>query len=302
MIMNKYRIVLFLSEKCNKNCFYCDIGQNKNQYKIDKESFFTFFPLINKNGMNYNYENYTITGGEPGLVDSDIFEFFFKEKCKGIRTNINTNGLFIENGLFDKFYDKIDKIGLHPYIDIDELPKEIRCDPKIIIYQPIYKIKIEYIKSFCDNHKNFLINLIPYVQKYKLETNDDLQISFEIFNKLIEMTKDIKNLEKTTLQTIKRLSTLSDIGINLNRKFCGNSYNNIVFDFAYKKIWRCPTSKTFTDKKDLTYNNIQLCFEKKLFSSSEFDKNCNGCFDCLRYFDYYFNQSLCEIKNEFQSN
>lgn len=294
--MNKYRIVLFLSEKCNKQCYYCDIGQNPKQKDIKKESFFNFFPLINMNGMKYNYENYTITGGEPGLVDVDVFDFFFKEKCKGIHTNINTNGLFIEKGYFDKFYDKIDKIGLHPYVDIDEIPKELRCDPKIIIYQPIYKNKIDKIEEFCKNHNNFLINLIPYVQKYQPLNNNDLIIPLESFQKIIDLTKNLENLELSTIQTINRLSKQSDCGIYLNRKFCGNSYNNIVFDFSYDKIWRCPTSKTNTDKDELTTEKINLCFEKKLFRSSESDLNCAHCFDCLRYFNYYFNQFLQEIK------
>ena len=102
-------ISLRLGDKCNRNCEYCDYQDIQYLKDIDIQVLHKnkyIFDFINK----YNIE-YSITGGEPGLISKKIFDSVFELTLRN--AIIPTNGLFIDNGMLDTYYSRIDKVLYH---------------------------------------------------------------------------------------------------------------------------------------------------------------------------------------------
>jgi len=291
-----YRIVMFLTEKCNMNCFYCDIGQIEDQKDTDKELLEKYFPLLN--GRDDFAKNITITGGEPGLVDSDILHFIFTEvkPCHDVR--VNTNGTFIGNGYFDKYYDKIKWVGYHPTVDIENLEyiiHKLEPDDKIDIFQPVHKKNLGKIAEVVKTNPDFKFTIMPVHEKtyfdeaYRFQKDDYLALYKEIC--------DIPNVEPGSKNLAFRMWMLDEENLKIQRKHCGNAQIHPTFDFAAKQIMRCPISRKYTDKIDLCEENFKRAMKFDAFQNSENDKACLSCNEFFKYFDYYLHNSLVRETN-----
>lgn len=125
------RYSLFITELCNKRCNYCDIPDIRYPKDSITEFIETYLPMIDK----HNFESYTLTGGEP--AKSHNVDLVFDIITKPIK--VNTNGLFIEKGYFDKYYDQIDELSIHPICEmkeVSEFAKTVCNDKKITLYVP----------------------------------------------------------------------------------------------------------------------------------------------------------------------
>ena len=292
-----FRVVLFLTEKCDKNCYYCDIGQIENQQDINKSFFYEYFDKIN--GRDDFFDWFTLTGGEPGLVDVDVLDYFFNNVCGCHKVRVNTNGLFITKGYFKKYYNKIDAVGLHPAIEVgdpdaDELLKHVDC--KIDIFQPVTGNNYHLLPEVLDKYPGNWV-LIPLYSK----GNDmsELFLTKDQFDYISNLPH--KNIQRNSLDTMAKFATFSDHSVNNHRISCGNSNIHPTLDFVKGRILRCPVSRTHADSVELNSKNFELMLQFNLFPNAKDDCACLNCNDCLRYYEHYYNNVLYDFYNRVRS-
>jgi organic radical activating enzyme len=288
--MLAHRYVLFLTEKCNLKCFYCDIGQLEVQRDPDPELLYHYFPKIN--GRDDIVKKFTLTGGEPALAPYEMLEYIFTNiaKCQDIQ--VNTNGLFIEKGYFEKWYDKIDYVGYHSCIEVGEDINPYIEDCKITIYQPIHRKSLPLIKDMCRRYNKLRFNLIPMLTKYMFNNYEDYILRTEDYEWLFKELQDVDNVEFSTLLGLYYSSKYTEEQRRKHRIICGNSHTHPTIDFVNKVIRRCPISYTFNDTVPLTDENFEKLMEFKLFRDASLDVSCMSCNDFPRYYSSYINNYL----------
>jgi len=288
--MKAYRLVLFLTEECDKKCFYCDIGQLKNPKKPKKHLIEKYFPIVN--GRDDIFPVFTLTGGEPGLVDVDILEYIFDEVCDCHKIRVNTNGLFIDKGYFDRWYDKINWVGYHPNIEVKEDIKHYICDDKIQIFQPVHSKNYKDVLNKCQKYPLLKFDLIPFLQKQEFDGDQEYILSQKQFQELYNSVYNLNNVLPDTFDMLKKSFSSNYNTMMLHRTACGNSQIHPTIDFVNEKILRCPISWTYSDKVELTKSNIIKMMSFNLFKNAKNDISCQRCNDCLRYFDSYWYNTI----------
>ncbi len=295
--MKAYRLVLFLTEECDKNCFYCDIGQIKNQQKPQKDLIYKYFPMVN--GLDELFPVFTITGGEPGLIPKDIIEYIFEEVCDCHKIRVNTNGLFIEKGYLDKYYDKIDWVGYHPNIEVKEdIPLDI-CDEKVQLFQPVHAKNFKDVPDKVKRYPKQKFNLIPFLQKGEFPGDYEYILSNHEALQLQKSVSEFPNVLPDTLDMLTKTFMSGDMVKNDYRIACGNSQIHPTIDFVKGQILRCPISRMHTDKVDLTEENMKKMMEFNLFKDAGYDIGCTQCNDCFRYFDTFFPNHMERNRSKF---
>lgn len=284
---------LFLTEKCDKICYYCDIPYNENKLSTNKKLLFKYLPILEKEG---NFERYTLTGGEPGLVDDEIFEFIFKTiNTKKHPIKINTNGKFFTTGLYDKYKEHINEVGYHPIINpSDEIPIKY-IDKKTILYIPFHRKNMHEIKPLLLKYPNILFNPIPYICK-KSFGNKDYILDYKHIIEVYKTIKDLPNLTYGTFTSI--LTKINPKNYDTFRLSCQNSNTRYSFNFVTGFIGRCPESVSLNDKVEMTDDNINKVIKLNLFSknSTIIDKACFNCYYFDSFIPYFLKNKLLENK------
>ena len=267
---------LFLTQKCNRKCSYCDIGQIplSQRRTLQEDLIETYIPLISQQQI---FQNIGLTGGEVGYLDYDILNYILNQ-LKNKHVVINTNGLFIQR-YFDKFYDLIDMFVYHPTDEISDNVDRMIDDPKVIHLFPIHKQNLHILPDFLESSKDYNISFSPYDSKFEFEndpyclTKDDLKYIYDtitcyenIHNK--EYFKDLININYDTLQ-MYREACFKHIEI----------YPSV--DFVNGLIKKCVCSHTRSAAVDLTKSN----FIRLLNNAIDFSP-MNMCDTCLHVLQY----------------
>lgn len=87
------KLNLLVTNRCDKACVYCDFPLVKERGDVKLSVLQKWLPKLleklEKGGV------VSIVGGEPGLVNSAVYEYIFSE-CAGYQIEVCTNGLFVE--------------------------------------------------------------------------------------------------------------------------------------------------------------------------------------------------------------
>lgn len=286
------KMSIFLTEECDRNCFFCDIAKIPNQKPLNKELLEKYLPYIDQSDSFYHY---TITGGEPGLVDVDSWDYLFDTlQCHPIR--INTNGKFFENGYWDKYKDKIWQIGLHVDINKD-IPFQIE-DDSVWYYVPVHRKNYLDFLKFIKKYPKLNFSVIPYIHK-------DLSLDFDEYSlgekeclKVLHDIKDIKNVADCTKEMLDLINRKSQ-NIQTFRDSCKYNFVQPLLDFANGRIGRCVFSYTQNKYLPMNKENLDKLFVGQL-DFGEKDTACDVCYECFRYYEYYFNNQIVKGCNVFQ--
>lgn len=271
-------LTLFLTERCQKDCFYCDIGRMPARRKTDEPLLNKFLPYIAQS----DWQNIVLTGGEPALVGETVFSKVLDElKFKHVR--VNTNGWLLYHGFFERYYDLINEVQFHPVSEIS-FNFDVFSDEKIIYNFPIHKRNIKYLRKFLDTYHNIPIMLTPYDDKIgdptlSLDTKDCADV--------YEIIKNRENIKKETITLFRILSNILDP--DFIRNFCSNkivAYPSI--DFVNGRIKKCIKSHTRSDWKPLTIKNFQN------LRNLHFEHNeiCNNCMLFVKDFEFILRKMI----------
>jgi len=267
-------LTLFLTEQCNRKCEYCDIARIKKQKSINIFLINKFIPIIKESKWN----NIVLTGGEPTLVKEDVLDYIINELGDKF-LKVNTNGLWIKKGYFEKYYDKVDKIQLHPVSEINEFYDNI-IDDKIIYHFPVHKRNIIYLRNFLKRNKDIKIRLAPYDEKY---INNDFSLTTMDFIEIYDIIKNFKNITDDTKILFKNLS--KNTNYNKLKECC--FYPSI--DFVNGRIKKCIKSHTLSDWFELTEENFNNMKNLK-YTNNDI---CNNCHLFIRDYEKLIRMLIC---------
>lgn len=117
--MSKINYILFITERCNLKCKYCEHKQNNKDMSI--QTFDILFERILKS--KDEFPSITLFGGEPLLnpyLINYIFERINSETSKKISVNLTTNLFFLSESLLSLFVKNKDKVKISVSIDGDK--------------------------------------------------------------------------------------------------------------------------------------------------------------------------------------
>lgn len=177
---------LAVTYKCNWNCRYC-VTSTHTQPEKD------FNRVINEI-ENIDVDNFTLSGGEPGVLKrSQIEAIIYKIKEKNATIDLLTNGLFLK-----KYPDLIHNFGEIYYHCIEDM--NIKDD--IILYDNIDNIFYVLVITNDRDYENveYYINRYPEIKFVLYKNNKKGEISsISKFLKFINEYKDKINYEKSKL-------------------------------------------------------------------------------------------------------
>ena len=261
---------IILTEDCNWSCPYCDRPTKNKRKGLNFDLFKTFFPKILN---SYKCDIY-LGGGEIGLLDDKIFEYIFSFKRK---LCVCTNGTFITNGYFEKYYDLITKIVLQ---HATYRPQPINLnDPKIEYNVVVHHDNVQDVIKLVNSNKTKNWTLQYYHPKNPSKYKQFTLTKSDYF----ELIKNCSWLMDAR-QILRRIQTIEDTQKMLrNRKHCRKMILYPTFDFSRNKIQFCKLSTEFTKSIDLTEKNFHY-FTSGVFN--EFvglDECCLVCDECCDY-------------------
>ncbi|MFH0701916.1 MAG: radical SAM protein [bacterium] len=236
------RYSLELTYKCNLNCSYCYVGENRNFNELSVKEWFDIIDQIPPFAL------ITLVGGEP-LIRKD-FKTILKKSLKKNKINIVTNGTLIDDELIEIFIAKkllllsvsIDGFGekhdlnrgkqgafdktvknLERLRDMKKNKKYPLLDIKTIILENNLDDLVEIYKLADDLKADFLS--LAFLRANNLKQNNILREEFtEEFYKTLYPVKlyfDMEHFEEVYRQ-IKELSKKSKTKIRFAPKFNPN--------------------------------------------------------------------------------
>lgn len=99
-------LAIFVTQRCNEVCEYCDIPTITSPKDVNLDCYLKYIDIA----QDYHY-HIDLTGGEIGLLDETTLDTIFRKLKRPAK--VNTNGLFVERGYYDKYKDKISMLWYH---------------------------------------------------------------------------------------------------------------------------------------------------------------------------------------------
>jgi organic radical activating enzyme len=278
--LSAVRFSIFITEVCNLSCEYCDIPLQEKRLDCNKELLLKYLPVLD----TYDFECYTLTGGEPGL--SSCIDDFFNIVTKPVK--VNTNGVFFKMGYYKKYYDKIQEVGYHaiknPGEPIPDSP--LLREEKVTLYIPFDNYNWIYIPQMVKDNQDIRFNFIPYIRKKKGDSN----IRTLTLDNMRELYKRIciyNNTQSSGLASL--INDLDHSKLEMYRKFCQNSNTRYLFDFVKGHIYRCAKSRVHNKRVEMNDENIEKIKTFTLFEKDDImDEACEDCY----YFTFFLKYAM----------
>ena len=230
------KLVLFVTGRCKKNCWYCTISEkrwqksivlaNEKEVKSDKE--------IIKEAKLIDAEGAGITGGEP-LLDLGRTVHFIKilKKSFGKKFHIHLyTGVsdLMENQLKELYKTGLDEIRFHLQDNWDAVKKALKFNWDIGVEVPVIPENFENLKKlilFCENSGVKFLNL------------NEMEFSDRNVKTLREKGYKVKHNEPTAVKgseeiAKKLLKFTSENTKKLSVHYCSAATKNI---YQLKKRW-----------------------------------------------------------------
>lgn len=282
------KLTLFLTELCNKRCSYCDIAKLQNRKTVSLETLYEYIPIIMD---NFHGDTIKLTGGECGLLPTNIMDYLITTLGSRYNLEINTNGKLFNN--YNEYLDEFSVIYYHPVEEINKPFKKIYRDN--VYYQfPIHANNLEYLPTFFNDTCDLKLSLLLYDLKHI--DNTEYLLTEENLTYVYELIKD-KDYD-VELEEQLRLILKDGLSTDSIRNVCFNKVNIFPsIDLVNKKIDKCICSHTYTNKLELTEKNIRKLFKDNLTFENQ-SEVCDNCYLCMRNYKEIINQSIKRMKNE----
>lgn len=298
-------VTLFLTEKCNENCPYCDLTYKPDSEKIGyngSKYWNIISPLLDK--YSNRIGKLSFTGGEPGTLEKKDLDPLVKDIHNiGFKIKVNSNGLFIRNGYFNDYFEDIDTLGLHPfkelpYYFVDELEsvasiyKDAFLSGKIVLYILLTErdvpIFINSLDKLVERFPNLLINPIPYVGFGNKEIDGKYTLSGKSWCDLYKCTyhhPSVTSSFRAICFSFARDFFFAKNSLDKKRNLCKQIPIKGVLNLSRGTIHRCPEMITTTENVELNEENLINFFLGNLWKVPDKDPTCTRC----TYFPHYLN-------------
>jgi organic radical activating enzyme len=268
-----YDDTLFVSwnliEDCNFNCYYCGTKQGrsygKDNYKklLNEELISNVIDLISSK-TNYEKIDFTISGGEPSIIEEHLFEFLLneiKDKLSSFKTTIRyMTNLSNEISYYKKLWNILDNSRIlfsptiHYQSNIDKFESKIKklsYEPIIIdIRVPIIAKSIRMSIHRYEKLKKMISENIFVIPKYIMEFEN--KINKNTYDWIVRENEDIVYKQPLDL-------SFDTLILDDNDNVIWKKQNRDIFSNYYKKgiKWICYLkSNIFIDYKGLSWKCI----------------------------------------------
>jgi len=261
-------IELFLTDFCNRNCWYCHI-KNINRYQYIELDIDYLNEVIHYFGDTPLFVH--LSGGEPGLI-SNLYDIIINiSKRENIKKyQIMTNGLlrYNKSPVLDYLIRDKKCVGYneHLIIDIDDTGNYIK----------------QYNMDFANfiKYKNIIVLTPKFLEKISYKEIQQLK-TFSTFKPMISSEYPIEKY----LLFYKKLSNISDgylshiiksnNKINLSsRIYCGRYPHNPGINLIKKTIVHCILQHKHSIEYLITKDNINKLLKGQLFTPQDYCMSC----------------------------
>ena len=238
---------LFITQVCDKNCYYCDVPAIEKPKHLNMELYRKLCEYI----KDHDFDYLSLSGGEPGTLSVEYLDEIFK--LSPFKIKVNTNGLFIRKMFHERFKDKIDHICYH-------LTKK---DEKVD-WKPTGKDYFVYVVTLFN-----ACNIPKLKSRYK-----------NIIFKMADIKKNNLDFSLTPNQVSKYKDYLFEVDYyGLESKECNVADRQI--DLIEGRILKC--CKSYTHSPSLEFNKKNL---RKILEDRQCEL-WNACKNCLKPWSGY---------------
>lgn len=283
-----------LTYKCNLQCPYCYVGEDRNKQELSTQDWFNVIEQIPF------YSFITLVGGEP-LIRKDFIEILEKACKKTLgKVNVVSNGILIndeiikafiktkmillsvsldgygenhnknrnKDGIFDKIIQNLETLNSHkkrPMIDIKTIVLENNLDDLPKLYKLCNDMNFEFLSiSFLRNNNlkqnSVLFNeFVPqFNENYPIQKYFDMKHFKEVYKELESLQKK----SKTLIRYSPKFEMAKDPLLAIENFF------NTPIDKPIQEIYKpCkfPFSNTFITPE----GNIYPCLSQKMGNVKE---------------------------------
>ncbi|WHE06829.1 radical SAM protein [Thermoanaerobacterium thermosaccharolyticum] len=311
-------ITLWLTNKCNMNCKYCYVGDEKRDFSMPKSIIDRSIEFIFENFNKYkdNINDYLIVrfhGGEPliefNLIRNVIKKINSKKKDNNFKFAITTNGTILDNDIILFLKNEIHDLTvsldgnrrtqgiMRPFRDGSNSFEKVFKNAKILESKiGNIRIRMTYDSNTVYNLYDDIKFLIDEGFKYIVPVSNNYDVNWDV--------DDIECLKITIIKLREYIKTKEnqDIHISLlekpqyiNKEKCsmGNKSINI---YSNGDLYPCIAS---VGKEMFVIGNIFSGLDdykrNKLIYESEYENEC-VCSDCSIY--NYCDGPRCRIVNK----
>jgi hypothetical protein len=273
-----------LTEECNWNCECCYFSklpiQKKPQIEVYRKHLLYIHNIISKINELGLLVNIDIQGGEVGLIDKEILQYFFE--TIGYTINVGTNGEFLkrEYHLDNKIRPHIGFIMWHVTNDFN-VKLDDYIDDKIWISKGIVHNNIDEMISFIKLNNHILFDYVEF--EFDIDTPHTANLL--MYKDLITKLEKLKNVTDNAKQILKRKFHEKE---NL-RENCSKYNGSILIDIVNETICLCQRQPNISIP--LTEKN--LIYRLKNFPKDVFKKE-NNCNTCTRLYSGKFYGNVIE--------
>ncbi len=283
-----------LTYRCNLQCPYCYVGEDRNKQELSTQEWFSIIEQIPF------YSFITLVGGEP-LVRQDFIPILEKA-CKKVlgKVNVVSNGILLDDeiirafiktkmillsvsldgygknhdknrnrdGIFDKIYSNLENLNSYkkrPMVDIKTIVLENNLDDLPKLYKMCNDMNFEFLSiSFLRNNnlkQNSILfdAFIPEFNKnYPIQKYFDMEHFKEIFKEL----ESLKKHSKTMIRFSPKFETSKNPLLKIEEFF--NDSDKKQISEIYKPC-KFPFSNTFITPE----GNVYPCLSQKIGNIKE---------------------------------
>lgn len=274
------QLYLCLTQLCNWRCDYCDFPVMKNRRSVTIKDLRTQLPMIKEATKDLNIE-FSIEGGELGMMDQDTLDFFF-ENGPSETYFLATNGLFFKQGYYERYKEKIHTVLYHVRKEINDGFSFMDHNTECIIWHTIvvHKKNLGLLPEFLDSHIDNI--WFPHVIQPRT-SNLDL-MDYDYYKKIYEIVKDRPNVHRFFKERYKLIveNMQTKDWLDIKIKLCCNDYTKLIINMPSYKIHRCCISMD-TDHIEFTKDNLY----NTIHSIPSFSAWDNVCKDCIANFVFH---------------
>ena len=283
-----------LTYRCNLQCPYCYVGQDRNKQELTTQDWFNIIDQIQF------YSLVTLVGGEP-LIRKDFIDIL-NYACKKTlgKVNVVSNGILINDeiidafirtkmvllsvsldgygenhdknrnqaGIFDKIMQNLDNLNSRqkrPMVDIKTIVLENNLDDLPKLYKLCSDMNFEFLSiSFLRNNnlkqnsKLFDCFIPEFNENYPIQKYFDIEHFKEVFKEIESMKKNSKTLIRFSPKFENSKNPLESI-----EKFF-NTPKDMPVNEIYKPC-KFPFSNTFITPE----GNVYPCLSEKIGNVKE---------------------------------
>jgi len=214
-------LAILTTQRCNEKCEYCDVPNIKNPKDINLDIYLKYIDIIQD-----FYEEFSLTGGEIGLLNEDVLNVIFDALRKPVK--LNTNGLFVKKGYYEKYKDKIGEMWYH-----------------IIRDDGVIEIEKEDLTYIIIKHRKNIDQVDKIVEKYNHLNTRVVETSLKNKNRTDLLLHDIDSFVYPPIGC--RLNTKMFDAVNGAWMYCCESYSQIpkipldsIEPHEFLRLNKCP--------------------------------------------------------------